>query len=379
MTTSVSAWRDIINAHDWLVKIGAMVLLGLIVNLFEWLLYRRLLPRFLKKHNVWRRSFLEAFHAPFQVYITAIVATLSLSVIASHLEFTDGFISSIGMFQRLMTLLFALWFGIRFIRRVENGITHRTKEGVGKISDETSIHAMSQVARITLIAITLLMMLQMMGVKMSALLAFGGVGGAVIAFAAKDSLANFIGGMMIYWDRPFSVGDWIRSPDREIEGTVENIGWRLTRIRTFDQRPLFVPNGILANIALENPSRMMNRRIKLTLGVRYSDASKIAGLTKDIEKMLNEHPEIDPQCTTFVNLYEFGASSLNILIYTFTKITAWVKFQTVQQDVLLKVLDIVAEHGAECAFPTRTLDLPEDVFSSIRKKGEHYGPQRGNS
>ena len=80
--------------------------------------------------------------------------------------------------------------------------------------------------------------------------------------------------MFVYLDRPFAVGDWVRSPDREIEGTVENIGWRVTRIRTFDKRPLYIPNSIFSQIAVENPSRMSNRRIKETIGIRYDDASK---------------------------------------------------------------------------------------------------------
>ena len=91
---------------------------------------------------------------------------------------------------------------------------------------------------------------------------------------------------MIYLDRPFDVGDWVRSPDKNIEGTVEDIGWRLTRIRTFDKRPLYVPNGTFSTISVENPSRMSNRRIKTNIGLRYDDANKVATIIADIESML---------------------------------------------------------------------------------------------
>ena len=113
--------------------------------------------------------------------------------------------------------------------------------------------------------------MQLFDYSVSGLLAFGGIGGIAVGFAAKDLLANFFGGLMIYLDRPFSVGDWIRSPDKEIEGTVEDIGWRLTRIRTFDKRPLYIPNSIFASISVENPSRMSNRRIYEKIGIRYDD------------------------------------------------------------------------------------------------------------
>ncbi len=91
---------------------------------------------------------------------------------------------------------------------------------------------------------------------------------------------------MIYFDRPFKVGDWIRSPDRQIEGTVERIGWRMTSIRTFDKRPLYVPNSVFSNIVVENPSRMLNRRIFETIGLRYDDADKVPVIIDEVREML---------------------------------------------------------------------------------------------
>lgn len=118
---------------------------------------------------------------------------------------------------------------------------------------------------------------------------------------------------MIYLDRPFSVGDWIRSPDQEIEGTVEDIGWRLTRIRTFDKRPLYIPNSVFANIAVENPSRMTHRRIFETLGIRYTDINKMNTIVDAVKSMLTEHPEIDSKQTLIVNFDKFSPSSVDFL------------------------------------------------------------------
>lgn len=352
---------QVIDLNYWLAKIGLVVLSAAIVSVLEWLIHRRLLPLFRRKHYVWRTAFLEAAHRPIQIYIWLLAISFVVTIIAAHFSFDGGFVNAIATIRRIMTVAFVFWFAMRFIRRAENGIVERAQNGVGKINDQTSVYALAQLSRVTIIIIILLVILQTAGIKISALLAFGGVGALAIGLAAKDNLANFIGGMMIYWDRPFSVGDWIRSPDRQIEGTVENIGWRLTRIRTFDKRPLYVPNGILSNISLENPSRMTNRRIKATVSVRYSDANQIAPIAKSVEEMLHNHPEIDTNQTLFVYLYELGSSSLNILVYTFTKTTQWVKFQAIQQDVFLKIIDIVTSHGAECAFPTSTIHVPDGV------------------
>ena len=162
---------------------------------------------------------------------------------------------------------------------------------------------------------------------------------------------------MILLDRPFSVGDWIRSPDREIEGTVEDIGWRLTRIRTFDQRPLYVPNAVFTNLAVENPSRMRNRRIYETIGVRYDDVGVLRQIVSDVESMLREHPDIDLNRTLMVNFVEFGPSSLDFFIYTFTRTKLWAEFHAIKQDVLFRIAEIIEGHGAEIAFPTQTLHV----------------------
>jgi MscS family membrane protein len=205
------------------------------------------------------------------------------------------------------------------------------------------------------------MILQSVGISVTGLLAFGGIGGIAVGFAARDLLANFLGGLSIYLDRPFTVGDWIRSPDREIEGTVEHIGWRMTRIRTFDQRPLYVPNAIFASVALENPSRMRNRRIYETLGIRYEDVSCMQGIVADVRSMLQQHEAIDTERTLIVNFVACGPSSLDFFVYTFTKTTNWVEYHGIKQDVLLRILAIVEGHGAEVAFPTQTLHVEGGV------------------
>ena len=209
----------------------------------------------------------------------------------------------------------------------------------------------------SLIITAVLVAMQTLGYSISGILAFGGVGGIAVGFAARDLLANFFGGLMVYLDRPFAVGEWIRSPDKEIEGTVEEIGWRLTVIRTFDKRPLYVPNSVFTSISVENPSRMQNRRIYETIGIRYEDVDKMEAIVNDVKNMLLGHPEIDHGKTLIVNFNSFAPSSLDFFVYTFTKTTEWVRFHEIKQDVLLKISEIIGAHGAEIAFPTSTVHL----------------------
>lgn len=249
------------------------------------------------------------------------------------------------------------WFAIRYISFLESHVGDPTY-GTGRV-DAATASAVGKVLRASVAITVLLMALQSLGFSVTGVLAFGGIGGIAIGFAARDLLANFFGALMIFLDRPFAVGDWIRSADRQIEGTVEDIGWRLTRIRTFDQRPLYVPNSVFATLTVENPSRMRNRRINETIGVRYDDMAVVKRIVDDIRSMLQGHEEIDADRTLIVNLLEFGASSVNIMVYTFTRTTDWVAFHGIKEDVLLRIAGIVEGHGAEMAFPTSTVHLAQ--------------------
>ena len=168
---------------------------------------------------------------------------------------------------------------------------------------------------------------------------------------------------MIYLDRPFTIGDWIRSPDREIEGTVESIGWRLTVVRTFDKRPLYIPNSVFTTLTVENPSRMSNRRIKETIGIRYQDANKMGEIVAEVKSMLEQHDEIDTSQTLIVNFNAYSASSLDFFIYTFTKTTNWIRYHEIKQDVMLRIIQIVHSYEADFAFPTTTVDGVENLIS----------------
>ncbi|MCL2160832.1 MAG: mechanosensitive ion channel family protein [Betaproteobacteria bacterium] len=244
------------------------------------------------------------------------------------------------------------WFLTGFIGNAKEAIIRRRNARGVKI-DRTTADAVAQLLRIAVWITTFLVALQSLGFSIEGVLAFGGIGGIAIGFAAKDLLANFFGSLMIYFDRPFAVGEWIRSPDKQIEGTVEDIGWRLTRIRTFDRRPLYVPNSVFTTITVENPSRMSHRRINETIGLRYDDISKVKAVVENIQAMMCEHPEIDQDLPVVVSFDKFNDFSLDIVVRALCRVTAGAEFQRAKQDILLKIADIINSHGAEIAFPTR--------------------------
>ena len=342
------------------LPVAALVLAMLLVlGLLGHLLITRLLGQLHRSADRsamrWDNVLTDALMRPSKWAIWLLVVYLSLGLF----EGADQLRTLVRQAADTALILLLAWIAQRALKGAEAELLseHRGKR---QSDDRATIRASLRLIRISVGIVVLLMVLQSLGVSVSGLLAFGGIGGIAVGFAARDLLANFLGGLSIYLDRPFTVGDWIRSPDREIEGTVEDIGWRMTRIRTFDQRPLYIPNSIFSSVAVENPSRMNNRRIYETIGIRYDDVAVMGRIVADVKAMLESHEAIDLSRTLMVNFVACGPSSLDFFIYAFTKTTDWATFHAIKQEVLLKVLSIISAQGAEVAFPTRTLLLDSE-------------------
>lgn len=361
MSVFLSQSNEFIQQHGFLLLMSATVILAMAGSWFVSILTARLVPKLSKTPFFWDEPLVHSFYAPAITLIWLLSIIFVFSLVLRQLGLHHFSLFDENKLQQFSFILVLFWFLIRYIRHVENHLVNKPLTNQRILNNKTNVRATAQVSRTLIFVVFGLSLMKSLGIEINTLLAFGGVGGLAVSFAARDSLANFFGGLMIYWDRPFTEGDWVKSPDRKIEGTVEKIGWRLTRIRSFDKRPMYVPNGVFSNIVLENPQRMTNRRIKTIIGLRYEDASKIKVVLEDIEKMLRQHPEIDQNQTLIVNLVEFGASALNIMVYTFTKTTQWVRFQAIQQDVFLQIIGIINAHGAECAYPTTTLHIQEGL------------------
>ena len=351
------------NDESWIFQVFIVVFFTMLLNLFQKRLMSQLLKKLERTRTYWDDALIDAMRRPLTFLIWIIGLTFAAEIVRE--ESQAAIFGAVDPIRDVGVIIVIAWFVVRFIERAEKNIIIKKRQ-VGVPFDQTTADAIAKLLRISIIITAFLVALQTLGYSITGVLAFGGVGGIAVGFAAKDLLANFFGGLMIYLDRPFDVGDWICSPDKEIEGTVENIGWRLTRIRTFDKRPLYVPNSIFTTISVENPSRMSNRRIYETIGIRYDDANKMADIVAGVKEMLKEHPEIDAKQTLIVNFNKFAPSSLDFFVYTFTKTTEWVRYHEIKQDVMLKIINIIEKHGAECAFPTSTLHIannPEALTS----------------
>lgn len=340
--------------QPWLPHVVVIVIAAVALSITARFLLQRAERLADTTDNPWDDAVVHAAAKPLRVFIWLVSLAYAAQLVQKNTH--SPIFDFAGPTRDMGVVACLAWFLVLLINNMSRNIVARRK-AKGEEVDHTTIDALSKLARLSVLIVATLVAMQTMGYSISGVLAFGGIGGIAIGFAAKDLLANFFGGLTIYLDRPFSVGEWIRSPDKAIEGTVEYISWRHTRIRAFNKNPIYVPNALFTTIVVENPSRMSHRRIKETIGLRYEDIGKMDAIVAEVKAMLRSHPEIDASQTLIVAFDEFAASSLNFLIYAFTKTREWVRYHEVKQEILLEVAGIIARHGAEIAFPTRTIHL----------------------
>jgi len=241
--------------------------------------------------------------------------------------------------------------------------------------DEQLVPIVRKALKVFVVIIAVLQVIDQMGGDVKGLLAGLGLGGLAFALAARDSIANIFGSIVILADRPFRVGDWIEAEG--VEGTVEEIGFRSTRIRTFAKSLITVPNSVVANWAINNWSAMPLRRVKMTIGVSYEATPRqMEAAVEGIRDLLRNHPKV---YRDFFLVYftDFGESALEILLYYFTTTTVWAEYLAVRQEINLKVMHLLEELGLEIAYPTHTVYVrrsrPPEIPPKFRWEGGEGG------
>lgn len=347
----------VVKDNYWLLELATVLFLTWLIRRILSKSIKKLYRKFLKTENIWDDCFIKSAKAP----IFFLVVTLGFTFCGEILykEFHIHLLSYVSAIRDLTIISTFSWFCNNFIRRYQRYYI-KEKLQFKKRIDRATVDTIATISLIVIYIISALAILQILGFHIGGLLALGGAGGIAIGFAAKDLLANFFGGLMIYFDRPFQVGDWIRSDDKEIEGDVVKIGWRQTQVLTFDKRPIYIPNSVFSTIVVQNPSRMTHRRIKEIFGVRYEDVDKLDKITKEVRKYLKYHEDIDETQTLIVNVNKFSSSSIDFFVYTFTHTTDWMTYHQVKQEILLGIASIIQQNKAEIAFPTSTIHLNKD-------------------
>ncbi|KAJ8907688.1 hypothetical protein NDN08_007795 [Rhodosorus marinus] len=370
LRVSVAPAKEFINAVTLRVQSTHLVLdTALVVGLFLLLRYGVSRALYFLYHKLdpsrgkvsYKESVFECMQRPLEFLSVFTVGTSLAEVVARPLSAT-GAARYIRVSRELGIIFAATWFILRWIERIRSRFSSDGR------MDKTQVDSISRLATVVTVLIAILVMMDTIGLRLQSVLAFGGIGGVAIGFAGREIISNFFAGFMLFLTRPFSVGDWIRSIENtDVEGTVEDMGWYMTMIRTWEKRPLYIPNSRFSTFIIENPSRMTNRRIKHEIHIRLEDMQVAKDIVTSIKSMLDESPELDPRQHRLAFIDRFDQHSIVIWVSCYSKTVFLSEYRKVQQDVLLRINDIIRMGGAR---------LASDLYRDVREGSDPdiHGP-----
>lgn len=235
--------------------------------------------------------------------------------------------------------------------------------------DDQLVPLLRKSLKVFVVVVGTIFILQNFDVDVTALLAGLSIGGLALAFAAQDTLKNFFGSIMIFVDRPFQIGDWIVSDS--IDGSIEEVGFRSTRIRTFYNSVISVPNGNLADATIDNMGLREYRRFKTHLALTYDTPPELIEVfVEGLDKIVQDHPHTRKD-NYHIYMNDMGAHSLDVLFYIFFKVPTWAEELKARQEIILSILKLADELGVRFAFPTQTLHVEE--FPEKKSMTPDYG------
>ncbi len=342
--------------------IGQIIIAFIIVILFIFLrkLVRKTLFTLLEKivqtvKATTLEKLLKALHQPFELFFLTVGFYLAIHMVKLESKFE---LIANNILKSLFTLAL-FWAIYAIVEPISEVIIKSSNRLKAKDLGKDLANLITKFIQVIIAALAIITILQEWGYNITGFLASLGLVGMAIALAAKDTVANLFGSLVIFTDKPFTIGDWIKTTN--VEGIVEAVGIRSTKVRTFAQAVVSVPNASLANSEILNWSRMGKRRIKMTLGLTYNtNTQQMQKIVNDIRAMLQNDVNIHQE-TIHIYFTDFNDSSLGIFCYFFTKSTNWAEYMRVREETNFKLMKIIEDNGSAFAFPTQSIYLENDT------------------
>lgn len=344
---------DFLHKCHWLLPVTGVLALLVLLHFGINFLYRMQYPKFQEQGRRGPAFFLHMLHRPFKLFMWLLGFSFLATLYAGRL-FQWGIGAATIAVLQIGIVFTVAWALYNFSKEGERALLEKWHQ------DLTTVALFSKICLLTIIFITVLLIFPIFGIPIAGLVAFGGLGGVVVGFAAKDALANIFGGFVLAIDRPFKIGEWILTPDGKMEGCVELIGWRVTKLRTLDKRVLYVPNSLFSSMIYMNRTRITHYRIWKMIGLRYEDVDKMPLILKEIREYLGNRNDLDRGEVNFIHLVDLAESALDLELRVYVKTSDYKKYFQVMEEILLEIYLIIRRAGGELAYPTQTIHVSKN-------------------
>lgn len=328
-----------------------LVLVGLLVRkIIAFVITTRLKSLADRLGQAWASRIVDVFASPGATLIMA--GILRVTYPELRLPIKAALVTEVAV--RMLVVVSIVWAAYRLVDVLAARLARKAEETDSKLDDQL-VPLVRKALKILVVVAGGLFILQNLDVDVGSLLAGLGIGGIAFALAAKDTLANFFGSVMIFLDRPFQIGDWIRVGDTE--GIVEEVGFRSTRIRTFYNSLVTVPNAKFTESQIDNLGQRIYRRCFVTLNLTYdTTAEQMQAFVEGVRAIIAANPHTRKDYYE-VHMSGFGAHSLDVMVYFFFKVDSWTAELTERHNVFLEILRLAQDLGVAFAFPTQTLHV----------------------
>jgi MscS family membrane protein len=338
------SWNEeFLKEHGvWMIELLAGLSLLVAINYAIRKGLRHIRLKSLSSEYNWKVQIEEICSLPLRFILWIFGIVYVLDVLGRHFGF-GSLSEGLHPLRNALVVLCLGWLAMQWKSAFQRSVV---STGWGKKAIDTGmIQILGRLLSMSIVVLTVMIALQMLGLNIVPLLAFGGIGAAALGFAGKDVIANFFGGLMLHVTRPFTIGDTIIHP--EVEGVVEEIGWYLTSVRDKSRRPVYVPNAVFSTALVINVSRMTHRHIEEKIGIRYEDMPHAKEIVREIREDILSHPATDRDLPVLVFLNAFGPYSLDIYVDCYILETRLDQYLRVKQEILLNIYSTIESHGAQ--------------------------------
>ena len=323
-----------------LVKIFSGSISYFIIKLFKWD----------SKHK--KEITHSAFYNPLKIFITILGIYSAFLFLKQPLQFSVTFMNWVTMIFKIISVI-AFSIGLSKSFTIESSVVKKIVSKSKRELEDSTVNFILKICRVLIYIIAIIIVISLLGVNLNGIIAGLGLGGVIVTLAAQDTAKNLFGGFVIFLDKPFSVGDWIEMG--EFEGTVEDITFRSTRIRTFENSVVNVPNATISDSAVINWSKIESRRYRFTLTLELdTPLDKLNTVQERISTMLKKHNNIIDD-SIIVKFDTIGDNGINLLICSYTDSVDYMSYLEEKEKINYKILQILKEENVKTAYDTKTV------------------------